>query len=137
MNLRVWWRRWLGNFKPSCAISRFPWAVWAECPTFVPSKKENNMEIVVIEKQTFEQLLSEMRQLASRVELLERKSKDRRLSKWLNGEDVCELLHISERTLQTLRSLHKIGYAQIGHKFMYRPDEVELVKKQLSTYFNN
>jgi CRP-like cAMP-binding protein len=100
-------------------------------------KQENNMEIVVIEKQTFEQLLSEMRQLASRVELLDQKSKDRRLSKWLNGEDVCELLHISERTLQTLRSLHKIGYAQIGHKFMYRPDEVELVKKQLSTYFNN
>ncbi len=95
------------------------------------------MEIVVIEKQTFEQLLSEMRQLATRVELLDRKSKDRQLSKWLNGEDVCELLHISERTLQTLRSLHKIGYAQIGHKFMYRPDEVELVKKQLSNYFNN
>ena len=95
------------------------------------------MEIVVIEKQTFDRLLSEMRQLASRVELLDRKSKDRRLSKWLNGEEVCELLHISERTLQTLRSLHKIGYAQIGHKFMYRPDEVELVKKQLSTYFNN
>ena len=39
------------------------------------------MEIVVIEKQTFEHLLSEMRQLATRVELLDRKSKDRRLSK--------------------------------------------------------
>ena len=94
------------------------------------------MEIVVLEKQVFDQLLSEMRQLAGRVELLDSKSKDRQLSKWMNGEEVCELLHISERTLQTLRSLHKIGYAQIGHKFMYRPDEVQLVQRQLSTYFN-
>ncbi|MBQ6768118.1 MAG: helix-turn-helix domain-containing protein [Prevotella sp.] len=94
------------------------------------------MEIVVLEKQAFEQLLSEIRQLAGRVELLDRKSKDRQLSKWMNGEEVCELLHISERTLQTLRSLHKIGYAQVGHKFMYRPDEVQLVQRQLSTYFN-
>lgn len=94
------------------------------------------MEIVVLEKQAFEQLMGEMRQLAGRVELLDRKSKDRQLSKWMNGEEVCELLHISERTLQTLRSLHKIGYAQIGHKFMYRPDEVQLVQRQLSTYFN-
>ena len=94
------------------------------------------MEIVVLEKQAFEELLSEMRQLAGRVVLLDRKSKDRQLSKWMNGEEVCELLHISERTLQTLRSLHKIGYAQVGHKFMYRPDEVQLVQRQLSTYFN-
>ena len=46
------------------------------------------MEIVVLEKQAFEQLLSEMRQLAGRVELLDRKSKDRQLSKWMNGEEV-------------------------------------------------
>ena len=105
--------------------------------TFVPSKNENNMEYVIIEKETFERLTAEIRQLSDRVERLDRKSKDRRLSKWLSGEEVCELLHISERTLQTLRSLHKIGYAQVGHKFMYRPDEVELVRKQLSTYFNN
>ena len=111
-------------------------AVRTQPSTFVPSKTEKNMEIVVLEKQVFEQLLSEMRQLAGRVELLDRKSKDRQLSKWMNGEEVCELLHISERTLQTLRSLHKIGYAQIGHKFMYRPDEVQLVQRQLSTYFN-
>jgi len=95
------------------------------------------MEYVIIEKETFERLTAEIRQLSDRVERLDRKSKDRHLLKWLNGEEVCELLHISERTLQTLRSLHKIGYAQVGHKFMYRPDEVEVVRKQLSTYFNN
>ena len=95
------------------------------------------MEYVIIEKETFERLTAEIRQLSDRVERLDRKRKDRRLLKWLNSEEVCELLHISERTLQALRSLHKIGYAQVGHKFMYRPNEVELVSKQLSTYFNN
>lgn len=132
----VLWRRWLGYSRPTCATARFCLAVRTQPSTFVPSKTENNMEIVVLEKQVFDQLLGEMRQLAGRVELLDCKSKDCQLSKWMNGEEVCELLHISERTLQTLRSLHKIGYAQIGHKFMYRPDEVQLVQRQLSTYFN-
>ena len=95
------------------------------------------MEVITIEKSTWEQLLQEMQLLTARVEMLSRKCQDRKLSKWLDGEEVCDLLRISSRSLQELRSKHCIGYAQIGHKFMYRPDEVELVKKQLSTYFNN
>ena len=70
------------------------------------------MDIVVLEKSAFEQLLSEVRQLTQRVEMLSRKCQDKRFQKWLTGEDVCEILEISQRSLQTMRSKHKICYAQ-------------------------
>lgn len=50
------------------------------------------MDIVVLEKSAFEQLLSEVRQLTQRVEMLSRKCQDKRFQKWLTGEDVCEIL---------------------------------------------
>ena len=94
------------------------------------------MEVITIERQAFEQLLQEMQLLTARVEMLSRKCQDKKLSKWISNEDVCELLRISPRTLQELRYKHKISSAQIGRKFYYRPEEVELVLCQSGTYIN-
>jgi len=94
------------------------------------------MEIIVIEKKTFETLLSESQRLAQRVEVLSQKCQDKRLQKWLTGEEVCDILKISQRTLQTMRSKHKICYCQLGRKFYYRPEEVKLVIKQSGKYHN-
>ena len=62
------------------------------------------MDIVILEKSAFEQLLAEARQLTQRVESLSRKCQDKRFQKWLTGEEVCAILKISQRSLQTLRS---------------------------------
>lgn len=94
------------------------------------------MEVITIEKSTWEQLLQEMQLLTARVEMLSRKCQDKKLSKWLDGEEVCDLLRISSRSLQELRSKHRIGYAQIGRKFYYRPEELELVSRQQGLYIN-
>lgn len=99
-------------------------------------EKYRSMEVITIEKRTWEQLLQEMQVLTARVEMLSRKYQDRKLSKWLDSDEVCELLRISPRTLQELRSKHRIGYAQIGCKFYYRPEEVELVSRQQGVYIN-
>ena len=95
------------------------------------------MDIVVIERKAFEQLLEETRRLTERVELLSRRCQDKRLQKWLTGEEVCAILKISQRSLQTMRSKHKICYAQMGRKFYYRPEEVELVIRQSGKYHTN
>lgn len=95
------------------------------------------MEVITIEKRAFEQLLQEMQLLTARVETLSRRCQDRKLSKWITNEEVCELLRISPRSLQELRYRHKISYAHIGHKFYYRPEEVELVQRQSGVYINN
>ena len=95
-----------------------------------------SMDIVVLEKSAFDQIMAETRLLAQRVEQLSRKCQDKRLQKWLTGEEVCAILKISPRSLQTMRSKHKICYAQLGRKFYYRPEEVELVIRQSGKYHN-
>lgn len=85
------------------------------------------MEIVIIEKKTFEALLSGVETLTGKVGALCRRCSDKRMQKWLDGEDVCRLLRISPRTLQTLRDNRIIGCTQINRKFYYKPEEVERV----------
>lgn len=38
---------------------------------------------------------------------------------YLQGEDVCRILHVSKRTLQTLRDQEAIPYTSIGGKILY------------------
>lgn len=83
------------------------------------------MEIVIIEKKAFEALLSGVGTLTTKVSALYDRCNDKKMSNWLDGENVCRLLHISPRTLQTLRDNRLIGFSQINRKFYYKPDEVE------------
>ena len=39
-------------------------------------------------------------------------------------------MRISPRTLQTLRDNRMIAFAQVNHKFYYRPEEVERLLKE-------
>ena len=52
---------------------------------------------------------------------------DKRLGEWLDNQDVCQILNISPRTLQTLRQNGTLAYSQIEHKTYYKPEDVERV----------
>ncbi|WP_084135294.1 helix-turn-helix domain-containing protein [Rikenella microfusus] len=43
----------------------------------------------------------------------------------MDGQEVCLLLNISKRTLQSYRDNGTIGYSYIGRKCFYRADEIE------------
>jgi hypothetical protein len=49
------------------------------------------------------------------------------LSDWLDNQDVMHLLHISPRTLQTLRSNGTLPYSRIGNKIYYRRQDIEKI----------
>lgn len=83
------------------------------------------MEIIIIEKETFTLLLESVRALSRKVHQLEEKSTDRHLKKWLDSEDVCRILRISPRALQTLRDTRRIPCAQVNRKFFYKPEDIE------------
>ena len=53
------------------------------------------MEIVSIEKKTFEMMLASFNALSEKVAALRRKSDGGRLERWLTGEEVCGQLRIS------------------------------------------
>ena len=52
---------------------------------------------------------------------------DKRLGDWLDNQDVCQILNISPRTLQTLRQNGTLAYSQIEHKVYYKPEDVERI----------
>ena len=85
------------------------------------------MEIINIEAQTFEKMLSKFEDSASRIEYLCHLHGDRDTKEWLDNQDVCQLLNISKRTLQTLRDNGTLAYTQISHKMYYKPEDVEKI----------
>jgi predicted site-specific integrase-resolvase len=52
---------------------------------------------------------------------------DKKLGEWLDNQDVCQMLNISPRTLQTLRDNGTLAYSQINRKVYYKPEDVERI----------
>lgn len=83
------------------------------------------MEVVIIERKAFEALMVNVSSLTEKVNRLCGREKDRRMAKWMDNEEVCRLLRLSPRTLQTMRDKGLIACSQIGKKFYYRREDVE------------
>ena len=88
------------------------------------------MEVINIEAQTFEAMMSRFEAFTQRVELL-CESRDKNLQRWLDNQEVCQILNISKRTLQTYRDNGTLAYSQINHKIYYKPCDVEEVINKL------
>lgn len=89
------------------------------------------MEIINVESRTWELMMTRLESFAQRVETLCGARDDKALQKWLTNEDVCDILNISKRTLQTYRDSGKLSYSQIGYKIYYRPEDVEQLIQNL------
>ncbi len=81
------------------------------------------MEVVIIERKAFEALMADVS--SEKVNRLCGRESDRRMAKWMDNEEVCRLLRLSPRTLQTMRDKGLIACSQIGKKFYYRREDVE------------
>lgn len=83
------------------------------------------MEIVNIEKNALERLRSRFLDFKEQVLKLCNQHRMRKMGDWLDNQDVCLLLNISSRTLQTYRDTGKIGFSRINHKMYYKASDVE------------
>jgi hypothetical protein len=81
------------------------------------------MEIIAIEKRTFEHMMQRFSEFSAQVKNLCGKNKEK--EKWLGNQEVCGLLRISLRTLQSYRDTGILPYSQIGHKCYYKASDVE------------
>lgn len=80
------------------------------------------MEFKIIEGRTFEQLKKSLADLLMRSNKLNPPViKD----EWWDNQDVCRLLGISLRTLQSYRDKGLLPYSQIGHKCYYKIEDIE------------
>jgi hypothetical protein len=83
------------------------------------------MEIISIEKKTFEAMMTRFELFAQKVQTLCLRHGEKKMKKWYDNQDVCLILRISPRTLQTLRDNGTLGYTQINHKMFYKPEDVQ------------
>ena len=61
------------------------------------------MEVISIERSTYEELLTSFNSFVTKMKAMASRGNDKGLGDWLDNQDVCQILNISPRTLQTLR----------------------------------
>jgi hypothetical protein len=83
-----------------------------------------NMKIVSIDEKVINSLVADLGALADEAENLS-KTKDYYLQDWLDNQEVCEILNVSKRTLQTYRDNGKLPFTQIDRKMYYKPADIE------------
>ena len=85
------------------------------------------MEVLSIERSTYEELLTGFNSFVAQMRAMADRGTDTKLGEWLDNQDVCQMLNISPRTLQTLRDNGTLAYSQINRKVYYRPEDVESI----------
>ena len=85
------------------------------------------MEVISIERSTYEELLTSFNSFVTKMKEMASRGNDKGLGDWLDNHDVCQILNISPRTLQTLRDNGTLAYSQINHKVYYKPEDVERI----------
>ena len=83
------------------------------------------MKIINIEAKTFESMMERFDAFARKIDNICKKQGDKSLQKWMDNQDVCMILNISKRSLQTYRDNGTLPYTQIGHKMYYKPEDVK------------
>ena len=70
------------------------------------------MEIVSIERKTFEAMVAKFDRFVHRMEAICQRHGEKRISEWMDNQDVCRMLNISPRKLQTLRDNGTLAWAE-------------------------
>lgn len=91
------------------------------------------MEFIIIDAALFDLLIEKLNRLAGEADNI-RNGKDAVLEPRLDGQEVCEILGVTKRTLQTLRDTGRIAYSMVSHKVYYRPEDVQIL---LNNNFKN
>lgn len=81
------------------------------------------MKIIAIEEKTYQLMKVKLKEFSLQLSELcgKRKNKDQ----WLDNQEVCQLLKVSKRTLQTYRNNGTLAYSQIGYKCYYKKTNIE------------
>jgi len=81
------------------------------------------MEKIVLAEADFKELQTKLEVITSQLKGLYKK--DPLSEKWLDNQDVCMILKISTRTLQTYRDKGILPFSQISNKIYYKASDIE------------
>ncbi len=83
------------------------------------------MEVITLQSEVFLNLVKMLKDLDEKFNKLEYDAKNPLTERWLDNQEVMQLLKISKRTLQTYRDENLIAYSQIGNKMYYKASDIE------------
>lgn len=87
-------------------------------------------EFIMIEKDVFNKILERLAKFERFVNVLYNKYNPNKDTKWLDTKEVCSILSITPKTLQTYRENGKLGFSQIEGKILY-------LKRDIQTFLDN
>jgi len=80
-------------------------------------------------------LSQDIKDLKARIELLRQSRAEVLKDTWIDNQDVLQTLHISKRTLQTLRTNGTLPYSKVKGKFYYKVADIEQLLQE--NYYNH
>lgn len=94
------------------------------------------MEIVNIEASTFMEMNNILFKIEKQMKGLNFSKPE--LSEWLDNQDVCILMNISDRKLLSLRQKGLIPFSRIDRKVYYKKEDIlNYMRNNLKTHINN
>ena len=83
------------------------------------------MEVLIFQKEAFEEMAAKFSRFSDRVNELLAKQGCKSLNRWMDNQEVCQQLNISPRTLQDYRNNGIIAYYQLGGNILYKESDIE------------
>lgn len=87
------------------------------------------MEVITIESRAFKQLMEKLEVLSEYVYSMERLAESND-DEWVDSQEICQFLKISERTLQRLRTNGKISYTCLSGKYYYQISHIKTLLRE-------
>ena len=75
--------------------------------------------------QSLLQLAGELKEVKAYLQVIRKSRIELFNENWIDGQDVLQLLHISQRTLQTLRDNGTLPFSKLNGKFYYKLSDIE------------
>lgn len=86
------------------------------------------MEVITIESRAFKQLMDRLDALSEYVHSI-KQPEENDDEAWVDSQEVCRFLKISDRTLQRLRTNGQITHTNLGGKYYYQISQIKKLMK--------
>ena len=80
--------------------------------------------IVVINVSTFTMWMERVKELLNVLRLQEQRMKNKGMGAWLDTSEVCAMLNLSKRSVQSMREQGKLPYTKIEGRIYHRVEDI-------------
>lgn len=100
-------------------------------------KMKQAMEVIAIQKSALDRMKNELKELLELAENATRKyTSIFKEEKWLDNQEVCLIMNITKRTLQTYKDKGLLPYSKLNRKNYYKLSDVQALLEAGQPYNN-